>query len=176
MKMTAKQDNKPANQQIQSKEGSFLAKAIVIGFVGGVFWSLMGYVTYLFSFSEIHPNTILQPWAFGNWKDRWPGLIVSVLIIGIISIGVALLYYVFLKKFKSIWFGIVYGAVLWAFVFLLLNPLFPSMKTIGELTSNTIITTICLYILYGIFVGYSISFEAAELNSSSGHKSELVNE
>ncbi len=176
MKMTAKQDNKSTHQQIQSKEGSFLAKVVVIGFVGGVFWSLMGYITYLFSFSEIHPNMILQPWAFGSWKYRWPGLIVSVLIIGIISIGVALLYYVLLKKFKSIWFGIAYGAVLWALVFLLLNPLFPSMKMIGELTSNTIITTICLYILYGIFVGYSISFEAAELNSSSRHNPELVNE
>lgn len=104
--MTAKQDNKSTHQQIQSKEGSFLAKVVVIGFVGGVFWSLMGYITYLFSFSEIHPNTILQPWAFGSWKDRWPGLIVSVLIIGIISIGVALLYYVLLKSLNQ------YGLVL----------------------------------------------------------------
>lgn len=45
------------------------------------------------------------------------------------------------------------------------NPIFPDVRTVTELTSDTIITTICIYLLYGLFVGYSISFEYNELNS-----------
>ncbi|MEH7367342.1 YqhR family membrane protein, partial [Priestia megaterium] len=37
--------------------------------------------------------------------------------------------------------------------------------TIGELPANTIISSLCIYILYGVFIGYSISFEAAELQT-----------
>ncbi|TYR82442.1 hypothetical protein FZC66_02295 [Priestia megaterium] len=157
-----KQDSAVSESSVK-RESSFLAKTIVIGFVGGILWSFIGYLTYVFNFSEIHPNTILQPWALGAWKERWIGLVVSIFVIGILSMIVGLLYYVLLKKFKTMWVGIGYGLLLWAVVFLVLNPLFPTIKTVADLTFNTIITTICLYILYGVFVGYSISFEAAEL-------------
>lgn len=40
-----------------------------------------------------------------------------------------------------------------------------NLKTIGELPANTIISSLCIYILYGVFIGYSISFEAAELQT-----------
>ena len=53
----------------------------------------------------------------------------------------------------------------WLLVFFVFNPIFPEVRTVTELTSDTIITTICIYLLYGLFVGYSISFEYNELNS-----------
>lgn len=45
------------------------------------------------------------------------------------------------------------------------NPIFQDVRAVTELKSDTIITTICIYLLYGLFVGYSISFEYNELNS-----------
>jgi hypothetical protein len=62
------------------------------------------------------------------------------------------------------WVGIVFGAALWGLVFFILNPMFPNLQTVFELPRNTIVTTACLYILYGVFVGYSISFDYNELN------------
>ncbi len=156
-----KQDNHPTHKQ----EMSFLFKAIFISFFGGIFWSFIGYLNYLFSFSVINPNMLLDPWALGDWKDKGIGVIVSIFLIGVLSIIVGLLYYVLLKKFKTIWIGFAYGLLWWAIVFVVLNPLFPNLKTIGELPANTIISSLCIYILYGVFIGYSISFEAAELQT-----------
>jgi hypothetical protein len=145
---------------------SFLAKVVVIGLVGGVFWSSLAHLAYIINLTEISPNLILQPWALGAWEDRALGTVISILIIGVISIVAALIYYAALKRFKSMLAGIIYGVALWALVFYVLNPIFPNLKTVRELEMNTIITTICFYILYGVFVGYSISFEAAELESA----------
>ena len=73
---------------------------------------------------------LLDPWALGDWKDKGIGVIVSIFLIGVLSIVVGLLYYVLLKKFKTIWIGFAYGLLWWAIVFVVLNPLFPNLKTI----------------------------------------------
>jgi len=152
------------HQSQNSKETSYMLKTVSIGFVGGVFWSFLNYIAYLFHFTEISPNVILQPWALGEWKEKAMGNFVSMIILGIISIVVAILYQVTLKNYMRVWIGMLFGLVLWVLVFYVLNPLFPDIKTVSELDKNTIITSICFYILYGVFVGYSISFEASALN------------
>jgi hypothetical protein len=158
------------NGQAKGQAMSFLAKVVVIGLVGGVFWSFLAYLAYIINLTEVSPNLILQPWVLGAWKDKALGMVISILIIGVISIVAALIYYAALKRFKNMLAGIIYGVALWALVFYVLNPIFPNLKTVRELEMNTIITTICFYILYGVFVGYSISFEAAELESAKEPK------
>jgi hypothetical protein len=151
----------------ENQSASFLAKVVVIGLVGGILWSFIAYLASIVNLTEISPNLILQPWTLGAWKDKTLGNFISILLIGVISIVAALIYFAALKRFKSILVGMVYGVALWAIVFYLLNPVFPNLKTVKELEMNTVITTLCLYILYGVFVGYSISFEAAELEAAS---------
>lgn len=137
-------------------------KAAITGFVGGVFWSLLGYLAYFFHFTELSPNMLLLSWDIGDWKHGKTGNYIAIFLIGVLSIAVALLYYVLLRKQKSMWVGVGYGLVLWVLVFYVVNPMLPSLRPVTELERNTIITTICLYVLYGLFIGYSISFEAQE--------------
>ncbi|CAG9619238.1 YqhR family membrane protein [Sutcliffiella rhizosphaerae] len=158
-------EKKKLEQNEREEPMSFMTKVVVTGFIGGVFWSLIGYCAYSFSFTEISPNVVLQPWALGNWKEGWLGHIISVILLGLFGIGAALIYSMALKKFNQFWIGIIYGGALWALVFFLLNPMFPSIKTVRELTLDTNVTNICLYILFGVFVGYSISFEHNEMQS-----------
>lgn len=143
---------------------SLLMKVVITGFVGGVFWSLLGYLAYFFHFTEISPNMILIPWVAGDWKYGKLGNYIAIFLIGLLSILVALIYYAVLKRIKGTWAGVLYGFVLWLAVFYGLNPLFPNLETVARLERNTIITTLCLYILYGVFIGYSISFETQEMN------------
>ncbi|WP_152445081.1 YqhR family membrane protein [Bacillus sp. THAF10] len=158
--------NQEKLEQNQREEPmSFMTKVIITGFIGGVFWSLIGYIAYIFSFTEISPNVVLQPWALGEWKKGWLGYIISFILLGLFGIGAALIYMAVLKKLTQFWVGIVYGIALWAVVFFILNPMFPSIKTVRELTLNTNVTNICLYILFGVFVGYSISFEFNEMKN-----------
>lgn len=157
-------DEEKLEQNQQEEPIPFNSKVAVIGFFGGLFWSLLGYVAYVFKFTELSPNLVLTPWVFGNWKNGVLGNFIGIFIIALLSIGAAYLYSFTLKKINKMWPGILLGLLLWALVFYVLNPVFPGLKSVAELDRNTIITTICLYLLYGVFVGYSISFEANELN------------
>lgn len=161
----AEKKNPELEQNKKDGDMSLMAKVVVIGLFGGIFWSLLSYLTYIFNFTELSPNLILKPWILGDWKNRVLGQFIGILMIGIISIGVALLYYALLKKFQSIWVGAAFGIALWLIVFYVFNPIFPDIKTVGELERNTVITTICFYILYGVFIGYSISFEENEMRA-----------
>ncbi|SFA44935.1 Conserved membrane protein YqhR [Parageobacillus thermantarcticus] len=151
-------------QNKRERPMSLLMKVMIIGFIGGVFWSLLGYLAYFFHFTEISPNMILLPWVAGDWKYGKLGNYIAIFLIGLLSILVALIYYVVLRQIKGMWAGVLYGFVLWLAVFYGLNPLFPNLEAVAQLERNTIITTLCLYVLYGVFIGYSISFETQEMN------------
>ncbi|MER2457733.1 YqhR family membrane protein [Bacillus subtilis] len=165
--MTSEKDTEQ-NEELNEKQKppvSMAGRVAATGFCGGVLWSFVAYIAYLFHFSEISPNMILQPFVLGEWKKHGLGTVISIILIGVISIGAAFLYFLLMKRLKTMWPGILYGLVLWLLVFFVFNPIFPEVRTVTELTSDTIITTICIYLLYGLFVGYSISFEYNELNS-----------
>jgi hypothetical protein len=149
-------------QNQQEKPMSFMTIVVLTGLIGGILWSGLGYLAYVFNFTEIRPNIVLEPWALGEWKKQWLGTVISITFIGIMSIGAALIYYALLRKFNHILVGIGYGIAIFLLVFLVLNPIFPGMEPIGELKRNTLVTSICLYVLYGTFVGYSISYEYQE--------------
>jgi hypothetical protein len=157
-------DENKQKQPDQETPLSFMAMVILTGLFGGILWSAVGILAHFFHLTEIHPRVILEPWALGDWKKGWLGTVISLAVIGLISIGVAFIYYALFKKFKSIWAGFGYGIALFAIVFFIFNPIFPSIKPLGALDKNTIITSVCLYILYGVFIGFSISYEESEQN------------
>ncbi|MGE8204486.1 YqhR family membrane protein [Heyndrickxia sp. NPDC080065] len=150
------------NEEYPYQRSSFILLVILTGFIGGVIWSLLGYLFYYFNFSTIEPNIILEPFTVGTWRDSWIGIILSILLYGILSIGAALVYYGLLKKVQTMWMGIGYGLIIFLIVFFILNPIFPSMKPFFRIDLNTIIASACVYALYGLFVGYSISYEHNE--------------
>lgn len=151
---------------------SLNAKVAVIGFFGGLIWSVVGYLVFLFNFSKYGPALALSPWILGDWKTKTLGHIVSILFIALISILVAFGYRFILAKTKSIWPSIIFGLALWGIVFYLLNPIFPNIANVRDMGINTIVTTLCLYALYGLFIGYSISFEYNEWHADGETTSE----
>lgn len=165
--MAKLEQNKP------HKSMSIIMITAVTGFFGGVFWSALGWLAYVFNFTEIRPNMILEHWTVGEWKTGWLGSIISLILIGLIGILAAFIYYFTLRKFNNIWVSLAYGIILFLLVFYLLNPLFPMLNPLKELSRNTIITMICLYSLFGVFVGYSISYE---YNEQLHHNEDQTNE
>nr|WP_257008361.1 YqhR family membrane protein [Bacillus sp. FJAT-45350] len=159
-------ENQEQLQQNKREETmSYNGKVAVIGLFGGLIWSMIGYLAFFLNFMRVGPALVLMPWALGNWKDGYMGQLVGIFIISLLSILVAFLYKLILEKVYSIWAGLGYGVVLWLIVFYLLNPIFPGLKSVANLDLNTILTSICLYILYGVFIGYSISYEYKEMHT-----------
>ncbi|WP_053364708.1 YqhR family membrane protein [Bacillus sp. FJAT-27251] len=167
------EDNgKKLEQNQHEKPMSFISMVIITGLVGGILWSSLALLAYVFNFTEIRPNVILEPWALGDWKKGWIGTVFSILSIGLISIGAAFVYYAFLRKFDSLWVGALYGVALFLLVFYVLNPIFPGIKPFLELSRNTLITSACFYVLFGVFIGYSISFEETERSGKRNQREE----
>lgn len=140
---------------------SLLQLTIITGFVAGFFGSLFGYFLHYFNFTKVSPAIILAIFR-GDWKNGWLGVFIACIIYGILSILVALIYYLLLRKKQSIWLAGLYGILILLIVFFVFHPLFTELKPIYEYDLLTIITEICFFLLYGIFIGFSISFEYHE--------------
>ncbi|NHM32222.1 YqhR family membrane protein [Neobacillus terrae] len=146
-------------EKVKDRQMAMIAYVVYTGLFAGIFWSSIGCLAYFFNFTDIRPNVILDPWAIGDWKTGWLGTVISIILMGVFSIIAALIYYAVLKNIRNRWIGIIYGLVLFFLVFLVLNPIFPEIKPFKEIERNTIITSACLYVVYGVFIGYSISYE-----------------
>ena len=137
-----------------------LARSLLTGFIGGIFWSAVGVVMYYFNFTEITPKTfIFRSWKTSGWTEGWLGDVVSIFVLGIISILIAFIYYGLLKKVNSMWMGVIYGIIIWVIFFMFIQQMFPNAKQFIDLSKDTIISTLSLFILYGAFIGYSISYD-----------------
>ncbi|WP_217586683.1 YqhR family membrane protein [Lentibacillus saliphilus] len=152
-----------ANKLEQNKhEGamSLLSRSLLTGFIGGILWSAFGVLFYYFNFTETAPRSFfLRSWLTDEWTSTWLGDVVSVLMAGVTSVLAAFIYYSLLKKINVLWIGVLYGVILWGIVFYVLNPVFTNIPPVTDMDRHSIISTICLYSLYGAFVGYSISYD-----------------
>lgn len=158
--------NENGNDQSQHGQQmmvSFLGFVTITGFFGGLLWSLVAYFAYWFHFTTIEPNVILEPFTVGKWRETKIGFVITLLAYGIISIPFAFLYYLFFKKVNSMWMGIVYGMALFLAVIFIFNPIFPGIKPWNHITFHSYVTGLCLYALYGLFVGFSISYQYGEV-------------
>ncbi|WP_404452988.1 YqhR family membrane protein [Virgibacillus necropolis] len=152
--------NEKLEQNKQEKSYSLLSRSLLTGFIGGLIWSTFGIILYYFNFSSVGPTSfLLRSWLNAEWTSEWLGDVISIGLIGVISIVVALIYYGLLKKMNSMWIGASFGIVLWGIVFYLLQPIFPNIPPLNDYDKNTIISTLCLFIIYGTFIGYSISYD-----------------
>ena len=75
---------------------------------------------------------------------------------------IAFLYYCVIKENKE--YGCVY--VVWCRLLVAFSfgfsPMFKDLPGLTKMSSDSIITSICIFVLYGVFIGYSISFDYQE--------------
>lgn len=136
--------------------------ALTVGFFGGLIWGTVFFLVYYLQFTNIgtsiYAKSILNP----EYLMKWQGHLIGVLFFILFSIIVSFIYAFFFTRFKGPIPGIIYGIVLWGLVFILMNRFFHLTKPVSQLGFNDNTVMITLYILTGLFIGYSLS---AEFNS-----------
>ncbi|MFX3616363.1 MAG: YqhR family membrane protein [Sporolactobacillus sp.] len=160
-----KKSNKSQKSKGKEQMGKSIGRSIVVGLFGGVFWGLIGMICKLLNFSKTGPELLLAPFPLPAWKNKIGGEFLAVAGLIILSVLLAIVYQLVLSRFKSFWVGICFGLLLWGVVFFALQPLLPHLPFLTHLGWNTLSTTVCLFLLYGLFIGYSISFEVEEGNA-----------
>jgi len=138
-----------------------------IGIFGGFFSAVLAYIAHFFNFIPFGPGIILQTLpAYGttHWMRGPSGHLLAILLISFLSIAAAYVYYLLLRRMNTAWVGLWFGFALWVIIFLGFNQLIPGIKTVRELGWNTNIALVCIFLFYGLFVGYSISYQYQQLH------------
>lgn len=141
-----------------------LIKAILVGVIGSIIFNLFFLVFNYFKLIEINFLRNMAKILFGNitglhWYGKMMLIIVVSLISIIVSIILSMIYFAVLKKFNYWYVGTLYGVFIWIILYVGLPFLFRGDLIIQHHSIHTHINTFCLFILYGTFIGYSISFE-----------------
>lgn len=142
------------------KEREVFQRAILTGFIGGIFWGSVSIFLYYLNFMEISIRSIvLRSWVTNDWTNGWIGSVVSLLLLAIFSILAAIVYYSLWKRINTMWIGVIYGVILWIIVYYVFLPYIPNLPNLTQLSKETIVTTLSIFIIYGTFIGYSISYD-----------------
>jgi len=130
-----------------------------IGFFAGLIWGAVKMLEHYLHFTSLPPGFLVEHFYKRSFLNSFEGYMVGWVTFIVFSIFASLLYTAFFAKATGPWPGVAYGAVWWGLIFLLIGPITGMMNWIAYLDWNTIITEVCLFIVWGLFIGYSLALE-----------------
>lgn len=133
--------------------------AVYIGFFAGLIWGGLRIVEYYLRLTDLVPGFLVEFYFRHDFlTTKWGG-VVGWVFFTIFSIAASLIYAAMLHKARGPWNGLAYGLIWWGLLYLLIGPSTGMMPWIYDQGWNTIITDLCLFALWGLFIGYSINVE-----------------
>ncbi|WP_166239130.1 YqhR family membrane protein [Paenibacillus turpanensis] len=133
--------------------------ALQLGVYAGLIWGAIKMISYFLNFSQVLPGYMAEPFFTHDFIAGWGGHFVGWLFFIVFSLVASFIYTYALSKLKGPWFGIAYGAAWFFLIYLLVGPLTGMMPWIGNMSWDTYIVDLCIYLLWGIFIGYTASLE-----------------
>lgn len=130
-----------------------------IGFFAGLIWGGMKVLTYYLGFTKVWPAFLAKPYLKDSLLENWVGHLIGWGHFIVFSILAAVIYVFVLYRLKGPWPGLLYGAAWWLLLYLAIGPVSGMMKVLWKLDLNSIITDCCIFLLWGVFIGYTIAFE-----------------
>lgn len=146
--------------------------SIKIGFFAGLIWGIVRWMFYEMKFTKVLPGFAADPFFRSSFLKTGWGEVVGIGVFVLFSIAAALLYKIALGRLRGPWPGVLYGAAWWAILFIVVGPMLGIMESIRIAGWNTLYTEICVFLLWGVFIGYSITFEFTDEASREPIKAE----
>lgn len=136
--------------------------ALYIGSSAGIIWGAIRIIFYYLDFTTIVPGFMLEPYfrhaylkSYNGWLVGWLGFI-------LLSLLASYIYTVFFRKMNGPWPGLIYGVAWWVLLFLVIGPYTGIVADGWKLSTTTWTSELCIFILWGLFQGYTISEEFSE--------------
>ena len=142
-----------------SSRSKRLGFALNIGFFAGVIWGGLKTIEFSLKFTVVPPGFLIDPFFKHPFLATWMGMLLGLAAFIVLSIIAAMIYEMGLRKAKGPYWGVGYGVVWWVLLYVLLGPLTGMMLPLTRLDRTSSITDGCLFILWGLFIGYSLAFE-----------------
>lgn len=133
--------------------------ALNVGFFAGIVWGIIKILSYYIGFTKVIPAFLAEPFFKDPLLQGWTGHLLGLGHFVLFSMLAALIYALLLYKINGPWLGYAYGILWWSIIYLGVGPMLQMMKRIDHLDWNTIINDFCIFLLWGVFIGYTIAFE-----------------
>lgn len=132
--------------------------ALETGFFAGIIWGGIRWLFYVIHFTKVVPGFLGEPFFQHKFLLTAAGQLTGYLLFIGFSALCSLLYVLVLRKVKGPWLGMMYGIAWWAVLFLAFSwPLL--MQPPFRLPWNTVISEFCVFLLWGLFIGYTAAIE-----------------
>lgn len=133
--------------------------SLQLGFFAGLIWGGIKGVMYYLKFSTVVPGFLVEPFFKTQFLHSQRGYYLGWLFFIIFSMAAALIYTLLFRKFKGPLPGIIYGIVWWILLFVVPGPDLGLTLPFRQLPVQTNISEFCLYLLWGLFIGYTAAME-----------------
>lgn len=132
--------------------------AIELGIFAGLIWGGLRWLMYALHFTRVIPGFLAEPFFKHEFLLTSAGHLLGYLFFIAFSVVVSLIYVLIFRKLKGPWPGMLYGVLWWAGIFFfgswpfLMQPMF-------KLPWNSVISEFCIFLLWGLFIGYTAAIE-----------------
>lgn len=147
------------NTSNHMKKTSKLIYALYIGFFAGLIWGGVKVLEFALRFTEVVPGFLLEPFMKHSFLASWQGVLTGWLSLIALSVVASFIYMWVMRRLPGPWYGIGYGLTWWCLLYLLVGPLTGMIPGVTQLDLNSFVSDLCLFTLWGMFIGYSIAVE-----------------
>lgn len=151
-----------AEREQQRNEGTRRNRfwfAVQVGFYGALIFWFVRWIVHYFKFTEVNPGYLVSPFFSDDFLAGAAGYIVGFLSFLVISVIASLLYVLFASKMKGPWPGIGYGVLWFLILYMAIGMLFGLVPPLGVISWDSLWSDFTVYVFWGVFIGYTISFE-----------------
>jgi hypothetical protein len=122
-------------------------------------WGGLKIIEYCLHLTNLVPGFLVEYFYKHQFLMTFPGYMTGWLFFTLFSVVASLLYAALFSKTKGPWAGIGYGLIWWGLLYLYIGPATGMMPWVYLIGWNTIVTDLSLFLLWGLFIGYSIAVE-----------------
>ena len=144
--------------------------ALQIGLAAGVIFGGIRWICWLFRFTKVLPGFLAEPFFLHDFLAGTGGHFVGWGFFTLLSLAAALLYAPAASFLRGPWPAALYGAAWFGVLYLWIGPMFGMMEPVGRLNWDSLWTDFSVFTVWGLFIGYSLSYEFSDNSafSSSG--------
>lgn len=133
--------------------------SLKIGFFAGVIWGLVRWLATGLNLTEVTQAFLLDPFVprkvLGGFYWQTLGWFMFIAM----SMLAAWIYVLLLGRLQGPWPGLLFGAAWWGAFYALAGPATGAVPPLNTIGWNSMATDFCLFLIWGLFIGYSIAFE-----------------
>lgn len=137
-----------------------------VGFFAGAIWGAVRWISYYLGFTDVVPGFLVEPFFTHDYLAGTEGFLVGYAAFIGMSIVAAFLYLVLghllwgdRSKLRGPWPGVVFGVGWYVLLYLLVGPMVGMLPPLGVNDWDSIWFDGCLFLVWGLFIGYTITFE-----------------